>query len=155
VNFISPASELSPEGTEPILTIELGHVWRSKIVDKCAEAERYLIRLLRAGGGASLPKAPLSQKMGNLGRLIGEGECALRDKKIRPLLERLEPLSKLRSELVHSTMSVAEIEGEKVAVLRNAAADDSRMILSLADFKARHAELSRIVNSLQQETNNT
>ena len=150
MNFISPAQAQVLTGAEPILTIDLAHVWRSKIVDKCAEAERYILRLL-AAGGETPPKAPLSQKMKCLSRLIIDGSCAIRTEKIGPLLARLEPLSNLRAELVHSTMSVAEIDGEWVAVLHNAAADTARTVLSAMRLKACHQELSKIANSLRQE----
>jgi hypothetical protein len=59
-----------------------------------------------------------------------------------------------RSNLVHSTLSVAEVEGELVAVLRSAteqrSSDGLRVVLTLDRLKACHAELSRVVNGLSQ-----
>jgi hypothetical protein len=152
MNFISPLHAQMLADAGPMLTIELAHIWRSRIVDKCAEAERYVLHLLRAGGGDCSPKAPLSQKMESLAKLMAEPGSTVRARKIGPLLERLTPLSELRSELAHSTMSVAEIDDEMVAVLHNAAAaDTARTILSGARLRACHRELSQIVNSLRQE----
>jgi hypothetical protein len=151
VNFVSPDRAQALAGAEPILTIELAHVWRSRILDKCAEAERYVLQVLIAGGGACSAKAPLSKKMESLARLIADGCLAARADKIGGLLKKLEPLSDLRSELAHSTLSIADIEGETVAVLRHAGADTTRTILSLARLKGCHGDLSGIVNSLGQQ----
>jgi len=150
MNFISPVRTRAPADAEPVLTMALAHIWRSKITDKCAEAERHVLRLERAGGGTCPARASLSQKMESLAQILTGGACALRARKIRPLLRRLRALLDLRSELVHSTLSLTESKGETVAVLRHAA-NEARTILSLADLKVRHSEFSQIANSLRQE----
>ena len=87
--------------------------------------------------------------------LLAEGIAPKRAATISQLLEKLQPLSDLRSELAHSTMTVSEIEGARVAVLHNAAAEGTaqtiRNVLTLEQFKECHKDLSNIANSLRQE----
>ena len=138
-----------------ILTIELAHLWRSKIVDKCADAERQVLRHLKLAGGNVSAKALLSQKIDRLTKLMEATGGPVRAPKVGPLLDRLRPIALLRSELVHSTLSMAQVEGQRAAILRSSAmelsADGSREILTLARLKETHAKLSRIVNGLRQE----
>ena len=151
MNFMTTG--LTP--ADQVLTIELAHLWRSKIVDKCADAERQVLRLVKLAGGDLSSKALLSQKIDRLTKLM-EANCGpVRATKVRPLLDRFQPIALLRSELVHSTLSMAQVEGERAAILRNSAmeqpADGSREILTLARLRETHRELSQIVNGLRQE----
>ena len=143
-----------PNGSEPTLTLELAHVIRSKIIDKCAEAERHVLRLLRTTDDAISSRAPLSQKLCCLKNQVLGGHVPGRVGRIHELLNRLEPLSNLRSELAHSTLSTAQIEGLQVAVLWNADAPEdaegTRTILTLTKLREVHMHLSRVANSLKQ-----
>ena len=137
------AESLSPDGA---------HIWRSKIIEKCAEAERYVLNLLQARGKTCPAKAPLSQKIEALKKAVNGGTKT--DAKLLTLLEELRPYSDLRSDLVHATVSIAVIEEGQVAVVRSAAELDDgageRRLMTQACFKAAYEGTSRVVNSLKQ-----
>ena len=154
MNFIPPDLCVSASPA-PNLTHEVAHIWRSRIVDKFADAERQVLRLSKLAGGHAPAKALFSQKVdGLLSRLDGK-TGPVRASKVRPLLEKLAPMAVLRSELVHLTLSVAKIEGEQAVVVRYSAeepaTEDHRKVLTLPKMKSCHAELSNIVNGLRQE----
>ncbi len=139
---------------QPVLSLELAHFYRSRFLDKCAEAERQVLRILQAAGGRLSVKASLSKKLDTLTTLLAENRPGIPADCILELLRRLVPLSELRTEFAHSTMSLAEVEGECVAVLRNAAeqqaAAGTRTILNLRLFQSRYAEMCDIANQLGQ-----
>lgn len=144
---------------EPSLDVDAAHVWRSRIVEKCAEAERHILRLLHAAGATCTAKAPLSQKIEALKQALDDPPPSMRSNRLLPLLEKLRPLSDLRSELVHSTVSIADMEGETVAVFRSAAEPQEgvgeRLIMTTARLKGLREDLSRVANGLKQEAGRT
>lgn len=137
------------------LSLEETHIWRSKLVDKCAEAERHILKLLESAGANCQPKAPLSQKIETL-------KTALSDRARLPnppvtllkLLEELRRFSDLRSVLVHSTVSMATVEDETVAVFRCAGeqkeGSGGRHIMTIDCLKAAHKGTSVVANKLKQ-----
>ena len=100
-------------------------------------------------------KAPLSQKIEQLRKMLSQPDCKVRVVKIGKLLDRLEPQSNLRSELVHSTISISNLEGIQAVVLwpsdEPQPADGRRTILTLEKLKNNWRDLSQIVNALEQE----
>lgn len=142
-------------GTIAALDLDAAHILRSKIIDKCAEAERQILRLIQAAGGDVTAKALFSQKIDALKRCLIENPRPLRADRIQRLLQPLAELVCLRSELAHSTLSIGQVEGETVAILWNAAepskADGLRRIISLDRLRCVHQQLSSIANSLRQE----
>ena len=144
--------KIAQDHTSRELCLDDAHLWRSKLVEKCAEAERCVIALLQAAGKTSQAKAPLSQKIETLKKTLDDSAKA--DAKLLALLEQLRPCSDLRSDLVHSTISIAVIEDENVAVVRSASEQHegagTRLLMKLACLKARYDETSGIVNRLRQ-----
>jgi hypothetical protein len=141
-------------GAERILNLDRAHIQRSRIVDKCAEADRHLLRILGLAGNATPPRTPFSQKIEALRRLLAEDRPIIRPMSILPRLKRLETLWVVRSELAHSTMSIEVIEGKRVVILRNAAESEEATgpgtILTYTSLKETHEELSRVANWLKQ-----
>jgi len=136
---------------------DVAHVYRSKFVEKCAAAERHILSLLRARPGipAIQPKAPLSQKIDALRKALGGQPTSRKDRRIGLLLDELAPLSFLRSELVHSTMSFARVDGGDVILFRNAAETHplvkQRMVMSTDELKRAYEAMSNLANRLGQQ----
>ncbi len=151
----SIAPEVGCETGEPPLTLDVVHIDRSRIVEKCVEAERHTLRLLQAAGARCSAKAPLSQKIEALRETLASKPPKVRSDKLLTLLERLEPLSNWRSQLVHSTVTVAPVEGEVVAVFRCASeqldGSGERLIMTRARLRWLFDQLSQVANSLKQE----
>jgi len=149
-------ADMTEGAIAPSVTLSLddAHVYRSKIVEKCVEAERHILRLLAAKQLTWSPKAPLSQKIECLKEAYGKEPSNKRTRATLALLAELGSLSDTRSELVHSTMSISKLEGAQVCVLRNAAEQDNsygvRSILSVDRFKAILKQLSNVANRLGQ-----
>jgi hypothetical protein len=155
MNLVSPDLHGLLNDAKPVVAHDEAHKWRSKIVDKSAEVERQVLRLLHACCGKWQRKAPLSQKIEALKRSIAEAASPISVTKVAPLLERLQPLSELRSELVHSTLSITDMDGQSIVILWNASDDQEtdlrRVVLTFDRLRRCHWELSDIANSLRQE----
>ena len=158
MTFMPPAAENSEQESEQeadLVSIDDFHVLRSKFVEKCASAERHVLRLLRVVNGTWSAKAPLSQKIEQLRKMLSQPDCKVRVVKIGKLLDRLEPQSNLRSELVHSTISISNLEGIQAVVLwpsdEPQPADGRRTILTFDKLKHNWRDLSQVVNALEQE----
>jgi hypothetical protein len=132
------------------------HIWRSKIIDKCSEAERHVLILLAARDDSKLcPTASLSHKIESLRkalkRVTPAGKC---EKAVLSLLDRMERLAGLRSELAHSNMEVAELNGQKIIMLKNASQTnpfiDKRVHLSTGQLKDAHTQLCAVSHQLSQ-----
>ena len=151
MTFIPPGFEQTEQDAAPV-SLEDFHIWRSKFVEKCARAERHVLTLLRTTNGTWSPKTLLSQKMDDLRKMLAQSPCAVRVAKVEKLLDELTPHSRLRSELVHSTMTIAEVEGSPVVVLRPAdeprLAEGKRTILTLDQLKQSCQKLNDIANAL-------
>jgi len=150
---IVPAEE-APENW----SLDDAHICRSKLVEKCADAEFHVLALLRARGDNSSCKTPFSRKIEALRVAATKQKSPGKaDLKIVQLLEDLLPLADLRSELVHSTMERGAAAGRSVILFRNAAEVhrivDRRVVLTLADLKDATQRLSDVVNQLKQLAN--
>ena len=158
MNYIAASMESKRAEHEPSrLSLDDAHLLRSKIVDKCAAVERQVVRLLQARGASECMTTPLSQKVEKLKQALPPGTASREANRIRKHLQALEPLSKLRSELVHSTMSIGSAEDEEVVVLWSAAephrASGCRTLLKYEALQEIHKKLSDIANSLDQVGN--
>ncbi|HYI63366.1 MAG TPA: hypothetical protein VEW71_00620 [Allosphingosinicella sp.] len=153
------AAEADCRASGSAFNLDAAHIWRSKLVEKCAEAERHVLRLLQRAGATCQAKAPLSQKIEALKKALAVNLSNLRSAPILALLDDLRPLSDLRSDLVHSTVSVATVEGSPVAVFRKTSEQEAgvgdRRIITAAGFKDLHEALSGVANRLKQEAART
>jgi hypothetical protein len=129
-----------------------------RFIEKCAEAERYVLVLLNAGDSPKpvQPRAPLSCKIAAL-RATAEGRPGSpRQKKLLKLLDELAPLAELRTELAHSTMSAGLLGSEPTIFLGNAANChkwiDQRVAITAEGMKEAHRALSGLVNQLRQQS---
>jgi len=126
-------------------------------VEKCAEAEGYVLdHLLAFGGkGADARKPFLSLKIEALrSELRSLTSPDKRREAILALLDELSPLAELRAVLAHSTMHRGLLDGVPVVFLKNASHRhpylDSRVIISVEKLKAAFNKLSSITNQLGQ-----
>lgn len=132
------------------------HAASGRLIEKCAEAEQHILALLRAGDGAEplQPKAPLICKMRMLRAATELLPASARKKKLLQLLDELQPLAELRTELAHSTMSAGLLEGDGTVFLKNAAEHhkwiDRRVAITAEGMKEAHRALSDLVNRLRQ-----
>jgi hypothetical protein len=130
------------------------HVWRSKIVEKCAMAERAIVALLSKRGIDTGGKAPLSQKIEKLRKIVGDAPAKRSDRTLRQTLDELVPLAELRSELAHSTTALAVIDGERFIILRNAGDKhpevDRRVVIAIDKMNEISRRLNAVANRLKQ-----
>ena len=137
--------------------VDVVHIYRSKFVEKCAAAESHIVSLLRArpGNPAIQPKAPLSQKMEALRKALGDQPTSRKDRRIEQLLDELAPFSDLRSELVHSTMAFARVDGAEVVLFGNAANSHPLVkpciMISIDELKRAYETMSDLANRLGQQ----
>ena len=121
-------------------------------IEKCAEAETYLLRLLNRyeADGAKHPKATLACKLAALRAVAVDGKRS----KLLARLTALEPLAELRSELAHSTFSIVPFSDPPTILFANAAESHAwinrRVVISLDQLLEAQRELHRTTNSLKQ-----
>lgn len=130
------------------------HTLSGRFIEKCAEAERYVLRLLDREDADVKPRAPLSCKLKALRDIIEPQSSSGQAKKLAKLLNELEPLADLRTELAHSTSCIGRLDGELMIFLKNAAEQhpriDRRLAISPDDLRNAHVDLSILVNQLSQ-----
>lgn len=137
--------------------LDEAHIQRSKLVEKCTAAERWITEMLRSYGYGGSLRASLSSKIETLRKLADPQKRPKTDNKLLRLLDELSPLAELRSELAHSTMTHGTEEGRAVIILRNAAENhpfiDRRVIVSASNLRDANRQLSNIANQLKQLAN--
>ncbi len=113
-----------PKMAEPLSPTDQGVALIGKLIIACAGFERNLTLLLRLLDRAASPRLLPSQKIKAIrDALAGQGAGGLAPRQCRRIsiiLQEAEALLALRAECAHSTVSVAEIDGERHLVLRNA-----------------------------------
>ena len=142
------------EKPEAALSSAEVHLMRSKIVDKCAQVERHILKLIDLCGASVSPNALLSQKIEALKRALEASPEDPARSSILAILEELGAVSDLRSELVHSTVSTATVERRTVAVFRRANEQDAgsgrRLIMTRESLKVAHDRASNSANKLKR-----
>ena len=156
MNDLSSLTGIDPGLLEVEDLSEQFHLLSGKIVEKCAEAETHVVALLRAQASNTgiSPKAPLACKMKALRAASEQREPTKQESKLLSLLNDLEPLADLRTEIAHSVQSWGWLDGRSTVVLKNAADQhsrvDRRVVIALDELKDAHRELSSLANQFSQ-----
>jgi hypothetical protein len=103
------------------------HVFRSKLLDKFAQIEGYVLDYLTANQSKLAAAASLGQKTTALRKCIDKGVMpAKTGKKLAALMTKLAPLAQLRSSIVHSIIEpVRGAGGEQLFIFRNVAVKEA------------------------------
>jgi hypothetical protein len=133
------------------------HLFRSRLLDRFSIIETELLAHLAATDLKVAAKAPLGQKMDALRALIEiRAERPKVTKKLSVLLDRLQPLARLRSDIVHSGIEVVtRAGGAKAAIFQNVGHRDipDRYRPVMLDEKAMEAVIklaSELANQVKQ-----
>lgn len=137
----------------PVPLIDDFHRERSKFIDAFAKVERAIVRLLEASR-TPVSCEPLAEKVKLLrnAKPAPQYSKALKTKVLQAL-QGVEYLIAVRNDVVHSRLTIAEVEEEWVAIFANAKqasghAKTARMI-SPAGFKKLNGELAALADSLR------
>ncbi|MEO5495070.1 MAG: hypothetical protein ABIR08_13705 [Sphingomonas sp.] len=88
------------------------HAFRGEFIDLCAQIECWAVTVIRSApalASGKTDKMPhlLGQKLKLIGELADDDTVFARPARIRDLLEEIAPLMKLRSDLAHACLSLA------------------------------------------------
>jgi hypothetical protein len=133
------------------------HVFRSKLLDKFAQIEGYVLDYLSANQSKLGAAASLGQKTTALRKCIDEGVMpAKTGKKLATLLAKLAPLAQLRSSIVHSAIEpVRGAGGEQLYIFRNVALTEAPdcyrpIVLNKAYCEAILQKTGQLANEFKQ-----
>jgi len=147
--------KLARAADEAAACLDDAHLLRSKLIDKCAAVEGAVLAHLSNRSIKISAKAPLSQKMALLrDSLRDKTPLSKADRSLQKAMVELQPLAELRSELAHSTLERAAVNGQVIFLLRNAADEgssvDRRVVVTPASLRDATSQLSQIANRLRQ-----
>ena len=134
------------------------HLFRSKVIDKCALVESRCVEIIRSTSNRphDIPHL-FGQKIEAIRDLANKEQSPfLKPKRVLEALDALAPYARLRSEIAHSTLRVVnDLAGEHVIMFQNAAYDlgnplDHRIALSESEIKQVQVSVNRCANHFRQ-----
>lgn len=114
-----PAADASTTTNEPAMfDIDQAHILRSKIIDRCAEVERWLSEQIAI---VEKPELMFSQKIEQLKKLSDQKKLDFKHpQKLQDRLEAFRSFADFRSEIVHSEMTSSMLDGAATIIFVNA-----------------------------------
>lgn len=134
------------------------HMFRSELLERCAQFEHLLMDVAAKAKLKLSPKAPTNQRIHALLSAIEAKQSLDKvDKRISAILEKADALMALRNELAHGTMRVLNIDGEDCLLVSNAARAQELLglcaIVRRSDFDAALRKFAQLNNELKQALN--
>lgn len=112
------AETLATLGQPKVLNIEQAHIFRSKVIGKCAAVESWLTEQISI---VEKPEMMLSQKMEQLKKLTSQGKVDFKHpQKLQDRLQTFRQFSDFRSEIAHSEMTLSLLDGVATIIFENA-----------------------------------
>jgi hypothetical protein len=153
-------SSMVAEGEAPADPLWDADVFRSRLIGKIAEAERWAVERLTAADPAARIPCLVGKRIEALRDCARDHPEVFRKAGAVPaLLDRLKPFVELRSALAHSTLAILHHEGrpDSLAVFEHAmkrgiAGSPARILLDGTDMRAIWNEASNLVNQLRQHS---
>ena len=143
--------------------MQMGHLFRSEVLQQCALVERWTVSILESsdvfalrGGKPTLPRL-FGQKLKALGDLSKANPQLFRkSERIDILLEEFQPYADMRSELAHSILSCGRLDEEPVVVFTNtgihiAPNTPKRITLTESECKSLISKLKQQVKQIRDQ----
>jgi hypothetical protein len=140
-----------------------GHIFRDKIIDKCAVIETWAVAILDQMRRSAV--APPKRTLHFLGLKVSAiKKCAEREPsllkrptKVIELLDALQPFIELRSDLAHAVLDVAvKSDGKTLFVFEFAckelkSAGLGRLVFTECEMRETTAQLAELANQISQQ----
>jgi hypothetical protein len=144
MSFEPPASQFAQ--SPGVLFAQARSDWLNAFADLEAQIMSCANRL---GAECSSPKAPLSQRLKDLGSVEASPKFSKDDmKKLKPLLESCEGLLALRATIVHARLCLGDREGSPAALFQNAfdvaLSNPIYVVLTVPDFQASTSRITKL-----------
>lgn len=132
------------------------HQLRGHIVDGCAMIERAIVAMLyREEGSHKYADVRMQDKVAVLRkRIAAHKELTKRDRKTIQLLDELDPVIELRAILARSTLSMGQVDGQRVFILRPVAdyspTLDRRIVFTTEQLEHRKRRICELAHHFGQ-----
>ena len=152
MNAITPIGAASP--TEARCVKTEAHLFRSRVIDKFATFERWAAERIRAADANTKMPHLLGLKLEEVRRVAKQHPKLFKNVSVvENLLDRVQSHLKVRSAVAHSTL---RLSGNMImfehAEAKGPPGLEGRLALQISELDELHADLSRIVNELNQQT---
>lgn len=140
------------------LTMVGAHMFRSELLERCAQFEHLLMDVAKKAKVKLSPKAPTNQRIHALLSAIETKQSLDKfDKRVSAILEKADALMALRNELAHGTMRILTIDGEDCILVSNAIRAQELLclcaIVRRSEFDVALRQFAQLNNQLKQALN--